>query len=338
MKLSKWSRTEKIGLLIVVILVVVIPLQFETPEIKNPPVTGKFTAPKQVTQIYERACYDCHSNETKLRWYDKIAPASWKVAADVHEARSRFNFSEWNKLSPADQQVMLWKTVNAMIAGKMPLPSYVMVHPETKISKADIETLKKFVNSFPNNKPVNIATALASAYAADDELKNYRCKNTANTSTSLPVALNGVRYIAGYRKWQVISSTNRFDNYTMRVVYGNDITVKAIKENDIHPFPNGAAIAKVVWNKIEDKDGNVWPGTFNAVQVMIKDDKKYPKTGGWGFAIFSGLKLAPVGQTALFENDCINCHKMQASENDGVFNIPLKNSELDKTKNTKDEK
>ena len=67
--------------------------------------------------------------------------------------------------------------------------------------------------------------------------------------------------------------------------------------------------------------------------MVIKDDKKHPKTGGWGFAIFSGLKLVPAGQTALFENDCINCHTMQAGENDGVFNLPLKNSEPDNPKN-----
>jgi hypothetical protein len=337
MNFSKWSKTKKAGLFLVIILVIVVPLQFETPEIKSPPVTGKLDAPKQVTEIYERACYDCHSNETKLRWYDKMAPASWKVAADVREARSRFNFSEWNKLSPADQQVILWKTVNAALAGKMPLPSYVMMHPETKISKTDIKTLKKYVNSLTNNKPGNAAIALASAASAENELKDYRSKDTADASAPFPVALNGVRYITGYRKWQVIASTNRFDNYTIRVVYGNDITVRAIREGHIHPFPNGAAIVKAVWNKIEDKDGNTWPGTFNGVQVMIKNDQKYAKTGGWGFAIFSGLELKPVGENALFENDCINCHKLQASENDGVFNIPLGNRELDKLKNTTDE-
>ena len=63
-----------------------------------------------------------------------------------------------------------------MIAGKMPLPSYTMVHPATKISKADIEALKKFVNSLPNNKPVNIVTALASAYAAEMNLKTIDVK------------------------------------------------------------------------------------------------------------------------------------------------------------------
>ena len=327
----------KVIISIAVLLLVFLVLQCWNPRIDQPPVTGRLQAPPEVAAILDRACADCHSNVNRLHWYDKIAPASWKVAADVREARARFNFSEWNKLSPADQQVILWKTVNAVIAGKMPFMSYTMMHPETKVSKTDVDILKTYVNSLPNNKPGNITMAMASAKAADDELKNYRCKDADNSSVSLPVALNGVSYITGYRKWQVIASTNRFDNYTIRVVYGNDITVKAIREGNIHPFPNGAAIAKAVWNKIEDKDGNVWPGTFNGVQVMIKDDKKYPKTGGWGFAIFSGLKLSPVGQTALFENDCINCHRMQASENDGVFNIPLKNSELDKLKNTTDE-
>lgn len=61
---------------------------------------------------------------------------------------------------------------------------------------------------------------------------------------------------------------------------------------------------------------------------MTKDDEKYGKTGGWGFAIFNGLKLIPTGTTPLFENDCFNCHKQQASDNGYVFNIPLKNSEL----------
>ena len=336
MKISKWSAIQKTGLILIVVLVVIVPLQFEMPTIKNPPVTGKLAAPKQVTQIFERACYDCHSNETKLKWYDKIFPASLKVNEDVSEARARFNFSEWNKLSPAVQQTILWKIVNAVIAGKMPLQSYAMIHPETKVSNAEIAVLKNYVNSLQNNKPVNAAAALASINAEQIELNAYRIKKTTSTPV-IPVALNGVKYITGYRKWQVISSTDRFDSYSMRVVYGNDITVKAIKENHINPFPDGAAIVKLVWNKIEDKDGNIRPGTFNAAQIMIKDDKKYAKTGGWGFAIFSGLKLIPFGKTAMFENDCFNCHKLQASENGYVFNVPLKNSELDKLKNAPNE-
>lgn len=310
-----------IWLVIGIVLLTGVVIQFTSPAIVNPPVTGELTAPQAVTQIFERACYDCHSNKTQLKWYDKIAPISWQVSKDVHQARSRFNFSEWDKLTAMERQTILWQTVNAISAGKMPLKSYAAVHPGAKVSAAEIETLKSYVNSLPNNKMNDVK-------GAEEEWKHYRRNN--NLPDTIPVALNGVKYITDYKKWQVISTTNRFDNYTIRVVYGNDITVKAIKENNIHPFPNGAAIAKVVWNKLEDADGNIRPGTFNAVQIMTKDDDRYKETGGWGFAIFSGLQLKPFGKTITYQNTCFNCHKQLASENGYVFNVPLKNSELNK--------
>jgi len=328
MKTKNWSVLQKIGALAGVVLVIFLPLQFTTPEITLPRGTGKPETPEKVTSILKRACYDCHSNETKLKWFDKIAPASWAVSSDIAKARSRFNFSDWDKLSPRDQQVLLWKIVNAVIAGKMPLKSYLLLHPEAKITVADIETLKKYVNSLPNNKPASDSAAVVAAMTADQERMNYHGKG--GPVIPLPVALNGVSYVTGYQNWQVISTTSRFDNNTMRIVYGNDITVRAIQENHINPFPNGATIVKVVWNKIADKEGMIRAGSFNAAQVMIKDEKKYPRTGGWGFAIFNGPKLVPTGKTALFENDCFNCHKLQASDNGFVFNIPLKNSELAK--------
>lgn len=327
MKPSNWSGTKKTGLLIIaVILLIGAGIQFANPEIEHPSVTGRLTAPKEVTEIFKRACYNCHSNETQLKWYDKIAPVSWIINHDVKEARSRFNFSEWNKLTTKEQQTILWKTVNAVIAGKMPIPVYVAVHPEARISSTEIANLKKYLNALPNNKPADAGAAAANAKAANDERQN--CRRTNAVPDTTPMALNGVKYVSGYTNWKVISSTNRFDNYTIRVVYGNAIAVKAIEENQINPFPNGASIVKVVWNKIEEKDGTVRPGTFNCVQIMTRDDKKYPKTGGWGFAIFNGLKLIPTGKTALFENDCYNCHKLQAADNGYLFNIPLKNIDL----------
>lgn len=309
------------GIVIGIILITAVIIQFISPAVVNPAVSGELTAPKQVQQIYERACYDCHSNKTKLKWYDKIAPISWKVSKDVREARSRFNFSEWDKLTPMERQTILWHTVNAVAVGKMPLKSYTTVHPAAKVTAAEIEILKTYVNSLPNNKMNDVK-------AAEEEWKMYRRSNAL--PDTIPVALNGVKYITDYKKWQVITTTNRFDNHTIRVVYGNDITVKAIKENNIHPFPNGAAIAKVVWNKIEDEAGNIRPGTFNAVQIMTKDDAKYKETGGWGFAIFSGLQLKPFGKTITYQNTCFNCHKQLASENGYVFNVPLTNNELNK--------
>jgi hypothetical protein len=321
MKLSKRSKT-----VISIIFLVGVGLQFTTPEIKRPPVSGTLSAPEDVAQIYKRACYDCHSNETKLRWYDKIAPASWLVARDVKEGRARFNFSEWDKLSAAEQQTILWETVNELIAGKMPLQIYGALHPHARISKDDIEVLKRYVNSLPNGKPADAESVTAAVNAAGEELRNFRNKSAG--SDIIPVALNGVSYVTGYRKWQVITTPNRFDNYTIRVLYGNDVAIKAIKENKVDRFPNGATVVKVVWDKIEDKDGNVRPGTLNSIQIMTKDDDRFRQTGGWGFALFSGIKLIPFGKTVLFETTCYHCHNELARETGYVFDVPQKNSDL----------
>jgi hypothetical protein len=67
-----------IGLAIVVQLV---PISHD-----NPPVTGALTAPATVAPILQRACSDCHSHHTTWPWYSYVAPVSWLVARDVHEA------------------------------------------------------------------------------------------------------------------------------------------------------------------------------------------------------------------------------------------------------------
>lgn len=82
-------------------------------------------------------------------------------------------------------------------------------------------------------------------------------------------------------------------------------------------------VVKVVWDKIEDKDGNVRPGTLNSIQIMSRDVDRFYKTGGWGFALFSGIKLMPFGKTAFFETTCYNCHHELASETGYVFDVPL---------------
>ena len=118
-------------------------LQVNSPKVENPPVTSEFHGPEEVTRILKRSCYDCHSNESNLRWYDKVAPFSYKVAADVEEARKRFNFSEWDSIPKAEQEGKLWYIVNMIDAGRMPLPEYAAAHPSAKVTPAELAILKK---------------------------------------------------------------------------------------------------------------------------------------------------------------------------------------------------
>jgi hypothetical protein len=252
-----------------------------------------------------------------LRWYDKIAPVSWKVAEHVKEGRMALNFSNWSDLAPGDQKAKLWEIVNQIIAGAMPTKDYEAVHPSAKVSKDDLAVLKNYLMGMVAHKPADTSKI----YAAQQQFQEWQKREMPQRA--LPQAVNGITYIPDYKNWQPVSTTERFDNNTMRVIFGNEIAVKAIRENNIHPWPNGTIFAKVAWEQLEDEDGNVRTGEFKQVEYMIKDDKKYASTKGWGWARFKTPKLVPYGKDILFTTECINCHRPMSNE-DFVFTMPVK--------------
>jgi hypothetical protein len=113
----------------------------------NPPVTGEIQAPPAVKAILERACYDCHSNETVWPWYSQIAPVSWLIHHDVEEGREHLNFSEWTAL-PADKRAHKLEEIQELAVEKsdMPLPYYLPVHSGARVSDADKQTLKAWLD------------------------------------------------------------------------------------------------------------------------------------------------------------------------------------------------
>ena len=74
--------------------VVFLGLQLLHPKLMNPPVTADLQAPLEVKQILRNSCYDCHPNETTLKWFDQVVPAYWLVNSDVKKGRMHLNFSE----------------------------------------------------------------------------------------------------------------------------------------------------------------------------------------------------------------------------------------------------
>ncbi len=102
----------------------------------NPPVVSepKWDSP-QTRQIAERACFDCHSNQTIWPWYSNIAPVSWLVQRDVDEGRSRMNFSDWGTKSQNVEEL-----VEVIQEGKMPPSQYLIMHPEARLTQAEKDT------------------------------------------------------------------------------------------------------------------------------------------------------------------------------------------------------
>ncbi|WCT09913.1 heme-binding domain-containing protein [Mucilaginibacter jinjuensis] len=308
---------KKYFIAVLILLVIFLCIQAIRPQLTNPPATAEIVVPDNVKSILVKSCYDCHSNQTNLRWYDEVNPAYWQVVKDVREGRKVLNFSEWQKMPKPDQQAKLWEALNQVVAGAMPLPSYTAVHSSAKLSEEDINVLKQFLLS--KVKPLNYNASTDSAASAQftkwgaDSLK----------IKSVPVALNGIAFIPEYKNWQVVSASERFDNGTMRLILGNPIAIKAIREHKISPWPQGATFAKVAFAQNKGKDGIVSSGEFKQVEFMIKDADKYASTKGWGFARFKTTKMVPYGKTAMFATECINCHRPE-EKTDFVFTQPIK--------------
>ena len=138
--------------------------------------------------------------------------------------------------------------------------------------------------------------------------------------------LNGLAFLPDYKNWKAISSTDRFDNQTMRVILGNEVAIQAIAANRINPWPDGTAFAKVAWFQQPDGQGLVRTGAFQQVELMIKDNKRYAATKGWGWGRWRGAELTPYGTTPAFADECISCHT-PVRGNDYVYTIPINGHE-----------
>ena len=95
--------------------------------------------PPEVQSMLRRACYDCHSDETRWPWYSRVAPISWLVVGDVNEARAELNFSRWSEYHRYDRADLLDEACELARNGEMPLPPYVWLHRQAKLSPAELE-------------------------------------------------------------------------------------------------------------------------------------------------------------------------------------------------------
>lgn len=132
------SRTSKILLAAASVFVAVqlVPLEYS-----NPAIESNLSAPASVKAVLERSCYDCHSHETRWPWYGYVAPASFLVTHDVHEARDEMNFSTWNRYRPDKRAELLDDVIKMVNDGDMPPWYYLVMHPGARLSDADRELI-----------------------------------------------------------------------------------------------------------------------------------------------------------------------------------------------------
>jgi hypothetical protein len=108
----------------------------------NSPHESEIPAPAEVRAILERSCYDCHSTQTRWPWYSYVAPISWLMAYDIHEAREHLAMSNWGSYDAEEKAHKLEEVWEEVEEGEMPLWIYLPLHPEAELSNADKEALR----------------------------------------------------------------------------------------------------------------------------------------------------------------------------------------------------
>lgn len=152
----KWIIPSLIALLAVIQLV--------RPPRTNPPVDPKreihsmVAVDPAIAGAFSRSCNDCHSNQTVWPWYSHVAPASWLVICDVNKGRDELNFSEWGMYVPEKKVELLEGICKEVTEGEMPGVSYTLLHPNAKLTAADVNAICRWTRTTTQSAAVRADT------------------------------------------------------------------------------------------------------------------------------------------------------------------------------------
>ena len=138
---------RRLTIALVVLVALFAAAQLVRPERTNPSTDASRTIQAHigttsgVVAVLDRACADCHSNETVWSRYTQVAPVSWLIVRGVAEGRKSMNFSDWEAYPPSQQRDLLAASCQAVTEGMMPGRPYTLLRPEARLSAGDIETI-----------------------------------------------------------------------------------------------------------------------------------------------------------------------------------------------------
>ena len=132
--------------ILIVLLVALVIIQFIRPAKNNKgnkdfAITTKYDMPNNVKVVFDKACADCHSNNTNYPWY-----TNW-INNHVKEGKKEINFDEFTNKKIGLQHHKLKEAIEQIEKDEMPLPSYTIIHKDAKLTKEEKDLL---INWFQN--------------------------------------------------------------------------------------------------------------------------------------------------------------------------------------------
>jgi hypothetical protein len=127
----------------------------------------------------------------------------------------------------------------------------------------------------------------------------------------------------GYEDWAVVSSA-RTDE-VLKVIVANPIMIKAYKAGipgNGQPFPDGSKIVKLQWKPKKSTEAPFVvdvPDVFTQAFVIEKDSKRFPKSGGWGYALFNYEAASDKFTVDPSPSDCGHACHVAVKAKDHIF-------------------
>ena len=108
---------------------------------------NNYKVPPTVLSSLQKACYDCHSNNTKYLWYDYVQPARMFVEAHINDGKKELNFNEFGSYSNRKQQSKLEAISKQIKSGEMPLSSYTLLHHDAVLTETQKQAIIQWIES-----------------------------------------------------------------------------------------------------------------------------------------------------------------------------------------------
>lgn len=147
---------KKILLALLAILVIaqfIRPKKNISTDVSPQDITQVYPVPDSVYVVLQKACLDCHSNNTRYPWYNNITPVNWWLANHIQDARKELNFSEFGTFTKKRQAKKLAKVAKSVDEGWMPLDSYLWIHKDAVLTDHE----KQIVSSWAKGLSKQIA-------------------------------------------------------------------------------------------------------------------------------------------------------------------------------------
>src|SRR5205809_6070001 len=121
-------------LLVLLILLIVIQFIHPSRNISKGEQPGNiahsFNVPAQVKTILDKACMDCHSNNTRYLWYFHIQPVDWWLTNHINDGKRGLNFDEYTNKSLRYQYNKMNDVIDQVKKNEMPISSYKWIHKD----------------------------------------------------------------------------------------------------------------------------------------------------------------------------------------------------------------